>query len=361
MSGRVLAVAAVLVAAALLVFAARPQADPRRVALELELERERAANTQKLAAIADRLDRLDGRLARPDRGIETLAGRMDGLVAEIAGTDGTLRGLRDAVARLRKDATRDAALLDRAILRPSVQVVGRGGVGGGTVIRSEREPDGSYGTYIVTAFHVLQKLVEVDAAGGARRGPIQVKLFPDGGEAETIESDLLIHDDRRDLALLKLRSKKHYPIAARLAARDRVRETSVFTPIYAVGCPLGHDPLPSFGEITTLRKEVNGERFWMMSAPTIFGNSGGGVFHRETLEMIGVSAMICTFDNPVSTPVPHLGILVPLDSVYDWLRDNQFAFVFDPAASPSSAPSGAPDRKPTTAPIVPSSAPAGKN
>jgi S1-C subfamily serine protease len=336
MPGRIFAVAAVLVAAALVVFAARPQADPRRASLEIELERERAANTQKLAAIADRLDRLDGRLARPDKGIEDLAGRMDGLAAEIAGADGTLRGLRDAVARLRKDATRDAALLDRAILRPSVQVVGRGGVGGGTVIRSEREPDGTYGTYVVTAFHVLQKVVEPDAAGA--RKPVQVKLFPDGGDGETVDSDLLIHDERRDLALLKLRSAKHYPIVARLAARERVRETSVFTPIYAVGCPLGHDPLPSFGEITTLRKEVNGERFWMMSAPTIFGNSGGGVFHRETLELIGVSAMICTFDNPVSTPVPHLGILVPLDSVYDWLRDNKYAFVFDPAAARPASP-----------------------
>ena len=331
MPGRFLGIAAVLVAAALFVVAARPRTYPGRADQELDLQRERAENARRLDAIAERLDRLDGRLDRPAKGLQDLATRMDGLAGEIAGADGTLRGLRDAVARLRKDATRDAALLDRAILRPSVQVIGKGGVGGGTVIRSERESDGDFGTYIVTAYHVIEKLVERDAA---KPGPIQVKLYADGVEAEIVDSDLLIRDERRDLALLKLRSAKSYPIAARLAARERVRETSVFTPIYAVGCPLGHDPLPSFGEITTLRKEVNGERFWMMSAPTIFGNSGGGVFHRETLEMIGVSAMICTFDNPVSTPVPHLGILVPLDSVYDWLRDNRFAFLFDPLSPP---------------------------
>ena len=340
MSGRILAGAAVLVAAIALILAARPS--PASTQTTLELERERASNTRKLADIADRLDRLDGRLSKPDKGIETLATRMDAIAAEIAGADGALRGLRDAVARLRKDATRDAALLDRSILRPSVQVVGRGGVGGGTVIRSELESEGVYGTYIITAYHVLQKVVEPDPASEGKRRPVQVKLFAEGADGETVDSDLMIHDDRRDLALLKLRSTKHYPIAARLAARERIRETSVFTPIYAVGCPLGHDPLPSFGEITTLRKEVNGERFWMMSAPTIFGNSGGGVFHRETLEMIGVSAMICTYDNPVSTPVPHLGILVPLDSVYDWLRDNKYAFVFDPTVPrPGSPSSGA--------------------
>jgi S1-C subfamily serine protease len=348
MPGRLIAVAAVLAAAGLFVHLSRPSTDPRRAELEAALERERSAHQQSLAAVADRLDRLDGRLARPDKGLETIAARMDDLAAEVAGTDGTLRGLRDAVARMKKDAARDAAMLDRAILRPSVQVLGRGGVGGGTIIRSERESADAFGTYIVTAFHVLQKVVEPEASG--RRKPVQVKIFAENGEAETVESDLLLHDERRDLALLKLRSTRSYPVAARLAARERVRETSVFTPIYAVGCPLGHDPLPSFGEITTLRKEVNGERFWMMSAPTIFGNSGGGVFHRETLEMIGVSAMICTFDNPVSTPVPHLGILVPLDSVYDWLRDNDFAFVYDPTVkAPASPPSAG-------APAVPSAA-----
>jgi len=333
MAFRFAALAAVVIAAAALVFATRPSADPRRDAQETD----RAAQAQLLAEISARLDRLAS--AGSDPAFEGIARRLDHLADEIAGNDGTLRSLRDAMARLKKDASRDAALLDRSILRPSVQVCGRGGVGGGTIIRSEPEVGGGCGTYILTAFHVIQK--GLDRAED-RRPTIQVKIFPAEGKAETLESDLLLHDDRKDIALLKLRSSRHFPVAARLADRGRVRETTVFTPIYAVGCPLGHDPLPSFGEITTLHKEVGGERFWMMSAPTIFGNSGGGVFHRETLEMIGVSAMICTFDNPVSTPVPHLGILVPMDVVYDWLRDNSFGYLFDAAeASRSGAPAKA--------------------
>src|SRR5262245_26307079 len=217
--GKILAVAAVLAAAALFLFAAQAS---RRTESKVDPE-----SVRLLASIADRLDRMDGRIGKPDPGVKDLGSRMDGLTAEVAGADGTLRGLRDAVARLRKDATRDAALLDRAILRPSVQVVGRGGVGGGTVIRSEREADGNFGTYVVTAFHVLQK------AADSERKPVQVKLYAENGDAEAVESDLILYDERRDLALLKLRSTKNYPIAARLAARERVRETSVFTPIYA--------------------------------------------------------------------------------------------------------------------------------
>jgi hypothetical protein len=57
------------------------------------------------------------------------------------------------------------------------------------------------------------------------------------------------------------------------------------------------------------------------------------VFHRETHELVGVSAMICTFDNPVTTPVPHLGILVPLETVYDWLSEQHYRFLFDARTS----------------------------
>jgi S1-C subfamily serine protease len=334
-ASRFAAFAAVLAVALAVLVVSRPAAEARRDAQDPE----RAAQSRLLAEIRERLDRIAS--TRPDPALEEIARRMDNLAAEIAGNDGTLRSLRDAMARLKKDAARDAALLDRSILRPSVQVCGRGGVGGGTIIRSEPEAGGACGTYILTAFHVIQKSLERVEAGHDRKSPVQVKVFPAEGPPETFESDLLLNDERKDIALLKLRSTRHFLVAARLADRGRVRETTVFTPIYAVGCPLGHDPLPSFGEITTLRKEVSGERFWMMSAPTIFGNSGGGVFHRETLEMIGVSAMICTFDNPVSTPVPHLGILVPMDVVYDWLRDNNFGFLFD--AAEASRP-GAPAR-----------------
>src|SRR5688572_10051231 len=69
MSGRVLALGAALTAATAVILAARPS--PATSQTALDLERERASNSQKLAAIAERLDRLDGRLSKPDKGIET--------------------------------------------------------------------------------------------------------------------------------------------------------------------------------------------------------------------------------------------------------------------------------------------------
>ncbi len=244
----------------------------------------------------------------------------DSLQQMEAGVDRTLAEVDSLRGR------HDPEGLYRDVLAPSVQVYGRGGVGGGTLLLSR-----PHHTYAVTAYHVVHKAI------AETREPVDVRLYDERGvPVDTVESDLVAYDEKKDLALLHLRTGRVYPHAARLASRETLRKTRVFTPIYAVGCPLGHDPLPTVGEIATLHKAVGGESFWMMNAPTIFGNSGGGIFHRQTRELLGVSVMICTYDGAVSTPVPHLGILVSLETVYDWLDGLGRRYVYDPASSPEA-------------------------
>ncbi len=217
-----------------------------------------------------------------------------------------------------------------------MQVNGKGSVGGGTIIHSRPLDRGGYATFVVTAYHVVQKSVG-RRDGQETRDPVEIRTYGvSGALEETLEADLVAWDDKKDIALLRLRSTRRFEQAARLAPRERLRQVTVFTPVYAVGCPLGHDPLPSPGEISTLQKEVGGERFWMMNAPTIFGNSGGGVFHRDTHELLGVAAMICTYDGFVSTPVPHLGIMVSLLTLYDWLDSQYLQFAYDPRFTPEA-------------------------
>jgi S1-C subfamily serine protease len=226
---------------------------------------------------------------------------------------------RDVDARL----TPDVGRLQREILGPSIQVLARGGVGGGTLLSS-----GEGRAWAVTAWHVVHKAVTPDG-----RETVEAKLYDGlGAPAETVPADLVAWDESKDLALLRLRTERR-PVAARLASRETLRAMRVFTPLYTVGCPLGHDPLPPRGEVAALSKDVAGERFWMMNAPTIYGNSGGGVFNGDTHELIGVSVMICTYDGAVSTPVPHLGILAPMLTVYDWLDAQGYTFAYDPSAS----------------------------
>ncbi len=260
-------------------------------------------------------------------------------------------------ARLEESGRRDPARLQHDILAPSVQVNVKGSVGGGTLLFSKDTH-----SYVISACHVLQKIIA--GRDDETREPVEVTLYDAQGEStDTVDADLVAWDDRKDLALLRLRAVREFPNAAHLASRETLRSTRVFTPIYAVGCPLGHDPLPTLGEIATLNKEVNGERFWMMNAPTIFGNSGGGVFHRETRELLGVSVMVCTYDGAVSTPVPHLGIMVSLETVYDWLDGLNYQFIYDPEypleafeSNPALQPlHGATGRVPSPSPAATSS------
>ncbi len=243
---------------------------------------------------------------------------------------------REEFAVIQQAMKRDPERIRENILSPSIQVTAQSGVGGGTVIGSLQKGPEEYEIFIITAFHVVEKAV-MEKDGKTTIQKVEIRTYDREGKLKNEEeADILAHHRPKDLALLRMKSSQPYPVIAGLASRNSLREIRVFTPIYAVGCPLGHPPLPSPGEISTLRKEVDGEKFWMMNAPTFFGNSGGGIFHRETHELVGISAMICTYDGFVSVPVPHLGIMVSLETIYDWLDGQYLQYVYNPQLTPES-------------------------
>ncbi len=241
---------------------------------------------------------------------------------------------REEFLLLRRSLKRDPEKVRKMILSPSIQVTAQSGVGGGTVIGSRRKNENEYEIFIITAFHVLEKAVS-EKEGSAEFQPVEVRIYaPNGKLEEEQEANIIAYHREKDLAILCLERATPFPIVAKLASRETLQKITVFTPVYAVGCPLGHPPLPSPGEISNLQKEVDGEKFWMMNAPTFFGNSGGGIFHRETHELVGISAMICTYDGFVSVPVPHLGIMVSLETVYEWLDSQYLQYVYNKEFTP---------------------------
>jgi hypothetical protein len=121
---------------------------------------------------------------------------------------------------------------------------------------------------------------------------------------------------------------------ARLAPAGRIEQARIFEQVYAVGCPLGNDPIPTFGEIADVRHVVDGETYWMISAPTYIGNSGGGIFDAQNHELLGIFSKIYTHGALRPTVVPHMGLVTPLTAIYDWLSDVGYAYVVpdpDPA------------------------------
>ena len=52
-----------------------------------------------------------------------------------------------------------------------------------------------------------------------------------------------------------------------------------------------------------------------------FGNSGGGVFHGDTLELVGIFAKIYTHGSYRPQVITHMGLAVPLDRLHSWLSE----------------------------------------
>ncbi|MBI4575439.1 MAG: trypsin-like peptidase domain-containing protein [Planctomycetes bacterium] len=272
--------------------------------------------------------------AREDalREVERLTRRIDQVAAAANEAEGRLLASEATLELARRYLAEDDGALERALIRPSVQVTSGRDVGSGTIIYSR---DGH--TYILTAFHVVagERETPSEAAslagedvgsGGAPRCTVRVYDGETLG-GSSFEAEMVRGSRDLDVALLILDSDRDFPDVARLAPRDSGDGVGVFTRVYAVGCPLGYAPLPSMGEVSSKTKELRGRNYWMINAPTIFGNSGGGIFLAETRELIGVLSRVSAYNNFINIAVPHMGILVPIEPICEWLDKEGFAFL----------------------------------
>jgi S1-C subfamily serine protease len=242
------------------------------------------------------------------------------------------RGLRNNEARLEAlDRTLaeepDLVGMWRELVGPVVQLAGENSVGSGVLLRSEPCAEGGFRTPILTAWHVVR---DIQGDPPVLTLPVPVRIYREDGTTRNTEAKLLAHDPKLDAALLEIVSDSPFEHGASLAPRSRLAAARIFDAIVAVGCPLGNDPIPTRGEIATCQHEVEGERYWMINAPTYIGNSGGGIFAADTHELLGIFSKIYTHGSLRPTIVPHMGLVTPLGRIYDWLeREGHGALVPD--------------------------------
>ncbi len=263
---------------------------------------------------------------------QKLSQRGDSLNEKLVKNDELTKKTSSELNKLKSKVTIDIDLLYKEILGPSAQIESGSNVGGGIVVYSTSCSQSEYEALILTAFHVVKKSIKKEG-DKEKMDDVIVRVFnPSTNNLKEHKSQIVTYDKGKDIALLRIVSSESLGVPSRFASREKIKSLKIFTPVLTVGCPLGHEPFPTGGAISSLNKDVAGEKFWIMSAPTIFGNSGGGVFLKESHELIGVASMICTFDNLVSTPVYHMSIFMPLDRVYDWFDSIGYEFVYNPSA-----------------------------
>jgi S1-C subfamily serine protease len=296
-------------------------------AQSLEEQRQRLAQWDSMK---DRIapEAIDARIADLRRGVEDKWKGVDDLAQKALGAAQTAQGDFDQLA---KNLQRDRERMWRDLLGPTVQLMGEETVGSGVLLASEPvEGSHDFITYVITAWHVIR---DIQTAPESTNTPVPVTIYARSGEVRNETAHLLKFDAGLDVAILKLDTTKPVDCGAKLASRERLRQVSTFEQIYAVGCPLGNDPIPTFGEVADIHHTVDGQHYWMISAPTYIGNSGGGVFDADTHELLGIFTKIYTHGTLRPTVVPHMGLATPLPAIYDWLDQVGFARLEPAAAS----------------------------
>jgi S1-C subfamily serine protease len=186
----------------------------------------------------------------------------------------------------------------------------------------------------VSSYHVIRNILSEQ--GGSREKGVKVFTYPEGTPVEE-SADMVAHDEATDLVLLRMRGSRKYKDVARLMPVEACDRLTVFTPIYAVGCPLGNDPVPTSGELSSLTNRVSNHNYWMINAPTYFGNSGGGVFHGKTRELIGVFSKIYTHGSGRPIVIPHMGLATPARTVMEFLDKAGYGFIVKGLPAEASA------------------------
>ena len=233
---------------------------------------------------------------------------------------------------------------------PSVRVRTRKSGGSGTVVYSKKI-DGEVHTYVMTNHHVISESISVTK----KWNPIQkrkvdtesldtvfVEVFKYNNYSNCIgsfavEADIVAYsevDGGQDWALLRVRDTETiFDHVADLFPADDIRNVHIFDKVFAVGASLGHPPIATEGHISYMDDEIDHYKYWMSSAQTIFGNSGGAIYRwsngRKKYEFIGIPSRISVQPMGFSSDaITHMGYFIPITRVYQLLDDNFYHFIY---------------------------------
>ena len=238
---------------------------------------------------------------------------------------------------------------------PTVRVRTKKAGGSGTVVYSETYKDEVY-TYVITNHHVISDSVHLEKKWDPvlkRKidkeilDTVFVEFFRYNNYSHTVgsfavEADIVAYSEvngGQDWALLRVRDKENKADwVANMFPLDDIENVHIFDEVYAVGASLGHPPVASDGHISYMDDEIEHYKYWMSSAPTIFGNSGGAVYrwsgNRKQYEYIGIPSRISIQPMGFSADaITHMGYFIPIDRVYKLLEDNDFQFIYDKSIS----------------------------
>lgn len=205
------------------------------------------------------------------------------------------------------------------ILYPTVMVGTGRDSGSGVVLYSKSRRGKGWETFIITNYHVIAWTLKAKPKRRIKVTSFKYKNWSLNIGENVFDAVVVAYNRKRDLALLKLRSKSKQKYVAKLHSKN-IENIHIFDEVYTCGCSLRYPPVVTSGYVSGL----DGYQ-WLVTSSITSGNSGGGAYLKNR-QLIGISCETGV-DNKID--VNHMCFLVPINVIYNFLEKKRFQFIYD--------------------------------
>ena len=235
--------------------------------------------------------------------------------------------------------------LHKKVLYPVTRVRSTKAGGSGVLIYSKEDPDnpGEFINLVLTCEHVIADAVSVKSEWDSLvkrevkkdiMEEVSVEVFDYIGSkiasANSTQAEILAYDKNHDLAVVKLLNRKPLDYIAEIYSEDEIDDLRLFDTVWTSGCSLLHDPFANPGTLTYLREIIEQKSYLMYNASSIFGNSGGGVFHGGAGKLLGLASRITNIQLGFGIDVmTWMGFGTHPERLYEFFEHQELQFLYD--------------------------------
>ena len=235
--------------------------------------------------------------------------------------------------------------LHEKVLYPVTRVRTAKAGGSGVVVYSKEDPDkpGQFINVVLTCEHVISDAVTVKSEWDSLlkreikkdvSEEVTVEVFDYIGSkiasANSTQAEIIAYDKNHDLAAVRLTNIKPLEFVSNIYPEGGIEDLKLFDEVWPSGCSLLHDPFANKGELTYLREMIDQKAYLMYNAPSIFGNSGGGLFHGEKGELLGLCSRITNIQLGFGIDVmTWMGFSTHPDRIYEFIEHQELQFIYD--------------------------------
>ena len=230
------------------------------------------------------------------------------------------------------------------ILYPVTRVKAGKAGGSGVLVYSEPDPTDAnkYINIVLTCQHVINDAISVKNEWDSLlkreikkdiMEEVAIEVFDyDGSKissANSSQAEIIAYDKGHDLAAVKLNNTRQQDYVAKIYPKDKIDDLKLFDEVWTSGCSLLHDPFANKGELTYLREIIEQKAYLMYNAPSIFGNSGGGLFHANG-SLLGLCSRITNIQLGFGIDVmTWMGFSTHPSRMYEFFEHQELQFIYD--------------------------------